>query len=233
LIEEPDNADYWMLQGNAYLGKGESMSAAKNLEVVRRMGAADLNTLTLLGDIYMNNNSVDLALEAYLAATEKATAGDTKPLLRAAELLTRSGNYEQSKTIIAQIREKLDLPESDDLSLLTLEAKIARAEGNDEAAIQLLDKIVERDALNGDAIIELADLYADQGDMAKAINRFEQAEKIEAFEREALIAHAQARVRNGDYKEALPLLRRALQIKSDNNLEDYAQRVERAARSQG
>lgn len=233
LLDEPNNSDYWLLQGNAYLGKGESLAAAKNLEVVRRMGAADLGTLTLLGDIYMNNNSADLALEAYQAATEKATASDTKPLLRAAELLTRSGNYQQSKTIIASIREKIDLAEADDLSLLTIEAKIARAEGDDEAAVELLTKIVERDALNGDAIIELADFYADSGDMAKAINRYEQAEKIEAFEREALVAHAQARVRNGDYKEALPLLRRALQIKSDSNLEDYAQRVERAARSQG
>ena len=42
LLESPGNADYWLLQGNAYLGKGESLAAAKNLEVVRRMGAADL-----------------------------------------------------------------------------------------------------------------------------------------------------------------------------------------------
>ncbi|WPJ94194.1 tetratricopeptide repeat protein [Coraliomargarita algicola] len=233
LLDEPNNADYWMLQGNAYLGKGEPLAAAKNLEIVRRMGAADLSTLTLLGDIYMNNNSPDLALEAYLAATELANASDSKALLRAAELLTRSGNFDQSKSIIAKIREKLDLPESDELTLLTLEAKIARAEGDDEAAVKLLSQIVERDSLNGDALIELANFYADQGDMAKAINRYEQAEKIEAFEREALVAHAQARVRNGDYKEALPLLRRALKLKSDSNLEDYAQRVEKAARSQG
>ena len=196
------------------------------------MGAADLGTLTLLGDIYMNNNSADLALEAYLAAADQATAVDSQALLRAAELLTRSGNYEQSKTIIARIREKIQLAEGDDLKLLTVEAKIARAEGNDEAAVELLTKIVERDALNGEALIELANFYADTGDMAKAITRFQQAEKIEAHERDALVAHAQARVRNGDYKEALPLLRRALQLKSDSNLEDYAQRVEKAARSQ-
>ena len=233
LLDDPNNADYWMLQGNAYLGKGESLTAAKNLEMVRRMGAAELSTLTLLGDIYMNNASPDLALEAYLAATEQATANDSQALLRAADLLTRSGNYEQSQKIIAQIRAKLALAEDDELTLLTLEAKIARAQGDDQAAVELLSKIVERDALNGDALIELANFYADQGDMAKAINRYEQAEKIEAFEREALVAHAQARVRNGEYKEALPLLRRALQLKSDSNLEDYAQRVEKAARSQG
>jgi tetratricopeptide (TPR) repeat protein len=121
----------------------------------------------------------------------------------------------------------------DDLTLLTLEAKIARATGEDDKAAELLAQIIERDALNGEAIIELADYYADQGDMAKAINRYEQAEKIEAYERDALVAHAQARVRNGDYKEALPLLRRALKLRADRNLADYADRVERAARSQG
>ncbi|MFT5836899.1 MAG: tetratricopeptide (TPR) repeat protein [Candidatus Azotimanducaceae bacterium] len=235
LLDEPTNPDYWLLQGNAYLGKGDSLAAAKNLDVVRRMGAADLSTLTLLGDIYMNNDAPDLALEAYLAANKVATAADSKSLLRAAELLSRTGNYTQSKTMIGEIRAKMgaELHESTDRKLLTIEAKIARAEGDDEAAVELLSKIVERDALNGEAIIELANFYADQGDMAKAINRFEQAEKIEAFEREALVAHAQARVRNGEYKVALPLLRRALQLKSDNNLEDYAQRVERAAKSQG
>ena len=120
-----------------------------------------------------------------------------------------------------------------ELQLLNLQAKIARVQDDDEAAVQLLTQIVERDALNGDAIIELANYYAETGDMAKATNRYEQAEKIDAFEREALIAHAQTLVRNGDYRKAVPLLRRALQIKADGNLEDYADRVERAARNQG
>ena len=234
LQEEPNNTDYWLLQGNAYLGKDESIAAAKNLEVVRRMGSADLSTLTLLGDIYMNNALPDLALDAYQAATEMASAGDSKTLVRAAELLARTGSFDQSKLMIASIREKMSdtMDEDTDLKLLTIEAKVARAEGDDDSAVELLTKIVERDSLNGEAIIELANFFADQDDMAKAINRFEQAEKIEAFEREALVAHAQARVRNGEYKKALPLLRRALQIESDANLEDYTDRVERAARSQ-
>jgi len=231
ILDEPNTADYWILQANAYLGKGDTLAAAKNLEIVRRMGAADLRLLTLLGDIYMNNSNAGLALEAYLAATEIASATDSKALLRAASLLTRNGDYEQARTIIPRIRTKLELAPGEALELLTLEAKIARAEGNNEAAVTLLNQIVERDALNGDALIELANYYADQNDLAKAINRFEQAEKIEAFERQALVAHAQARVRAGQYQEALPLLRRALQLKSDPNLEDYTQRVERAARN--
>lgn len=233
--DDPNNTDYWLLQGNAYLGNDDSLAAAKNLEIVRRMGQAELSTLTLLGDIYINHDAADLALNAYLAAADMATATDNRALVRAADLLTRTANYGQAKAMIAKTRTTLgdSLANDDDLKLLTLEAKIARASGEDDKAADILVKIIERDALNGDAIIELANYYADSGDMPKAINRYQQAEKIEAFEREALVAHAQTRVRNGEYKEAVPLLRRALQIKQDRNLADYADRVERAARSQG
>lgn len=233
--DTPDNADYWLLQGNAYLGKGESLLAAKNIEIVRLMGKADLSTLTLLGDIYMNNDAPELALEAYQASLKSIGKEDIKAPLRAAELLTRSGNYTLAQTMITDTRNHFasQLSEESDFKLLILEAKIARAQGDDAKAVTALNRIVEHDALNGDAIIELGNYYADQGDLAKAINRYEQAEKIEAYARPALVAHAQALVRQNKYRDALPLLRRALQIKPDNNLEDYAQRVERAARNQG
>lgn len=234
IADEPSKSDYWLLQSNAYLGKGEPLKAAQNIEIVRHMGAADLTTLTLLGDIYMNNESPNLALDAYTSAVEIADSENIKPLIRAAELFTRTGNFVQAKTMIANTRGQFaNLDDANDLKLLTLEAKIARAEGNDETAVATLNKIVDRDALNGEAIIELANYYAEQGDMAKAITRYQQAEKIETFERQALVAHAQARVRANDYSAALPLLRRALQLKSDNNLQDYVKRVERAARNQG
>ncbi|MEM1222623.1 MAG: tetratricopeptide repeat protein [Verrucomicrobiota bacterium] len=231
--DEPSNSDYWLLQSNAYISSGKPLRAANNIEVVRRLGKADISILTLLGDIYMNNESPDLALDAYLGAVDIAGKESMDALVRAADLFTRSGNYDQAARMIETTRSKFDsnLDNTTELKLLTFEAKIARATGNDEAAAELLNKIVERDALNGEAIIELANHYADSGDMAKAINRFEQAQKIEAFERPALVAHAQALVRSGEYEDAIPLLRRALKLKSDNNLEEFTLRVERAVRN--
>ena len=91
---------------------------------------------------------------------------------------------------------------------------------------------MERDALNGEALIELGNYYADQDLMAEAITRYKQAAKISDSERKALVAHAQALVRKNEYREAVPLLKRALQIKNDRNLEDYTARVERAAKGQ-
>ena len=235
LKDEPDNTDYWLLQSNAYIGKGESLKAAKNIEIARRMGAADLDNLTLLGDIYMNNEAPGLALDAYLAAVDKAGPEDVTALIRAAGLLTRTGSHAQARTMIGKTRSGFagELSEDQEIELLTLEAKIARAEGDDARAAELLQQIVKRDTLNGEALIELANYYADQGELAKATNRYEQAAKIEGFERRALIAHGQALVREGAYQKALPLLRRALKIESDNNLQDYVDKVERAAKSRG
>ncbi len=235
LQDEPDNSDFWLLQSNAFIGNEQSLRAAQNLEVVRRMGKAELSTLTLLGDIYMNNTIPDLALDAYLSAVEMAQPQDVDALLRATNILTRSTNFEQAANLIKDIRKNnaLTLSPEQDLELLNQEAKIARAEGNDDAAVMILNKIVERDALNGEAIIELANYYADKDMLPEAINRYEQAAKINAFERQALIAHGQTLVRNAKYRDALPLLKRALQLKAEPNLEDYTARVERAAKSQG
>lgn len=232
--EDPNNTDYWVLQSNALLGMNETLKAARNLEIVDRLGKAELQTLSLLGDIYMNNDMPDLALNAYLKAAELAKASDLDTLLKSAEVLTLTVNFEQAEDLIKRIRSDFSdsLSDDADLELLTYEAKIARANGEDALAAELLAKIIERDLLNGEAIIELAKYYADQDQLAEAVTRFEQAAKIRAFERPALIAHAQTLVNNKRYNEALPLLYRALRLESDRNLKDYTDRVERASRKQ-
>lgn len=234
ITDDPNNTDYWVLQSNAYLGLDESLKAARNLEVVQRLNKADIQTLSLLGDIYMNNEMPDLALNAYLLASELAQDEDIDLLIKSAKVLTLTVNFEQAEIIIAQIRNNFSdkIDEANDLELLTYEAKIARAKGQDDLAASLLIQIIERDLLNGEAIIELAKYYADQGKLSEAITRFEQAQKIRKYERSALVAHAQILVNNKEYDEALPLLNRALRIESDRNLKDFKDRVERAARKQ-
>ena len=234
ISDDPNNTDYWILQSNAYLGLEESLKAARNLEVVQRLNKADIQTLSLLGDIYMNNEMPDLALNAYLLAAELAEDKDLDLLIKSAKVLTLTVNYDQAEAIITRIRNDFSdtMDDDADLELLTYEAKIARGKGQDDVAAKLLVQIIERDLLNGEAIIELAKYYADQGKLSEAITRFEQAQKIRKYERPALVAHAQTLVNNKQYDEALPLLNRALRIESDRNLKDYKDRVERAARKQ-
>ena len=234
ILTDPDNEDYWILQANAFLGLNESMRAASNLEIVDRLGSAKLETLSLLGDIYMNNTMPKLALRAYLKGTELATENDLTVLIKSANALTQTANFAQAKTLITSIRNRFNdsINDEQDLKLLTFEAKIARNNGDNEMAADLLVKIIERDVLNGEALIELANYYVDQGKLPEAYTRFEQAQKINDYERPALIAHAQILVKNQQYKKALRLLNRALMIESDLLIKDYKERVERAAQKQ-
>ncbi|MGZ0655265.1 tetratricopeptide repeat protein [Coraliomargarita sp. W4R72] len=228
--QEPDNADFWLLQANAYIGLNNNSAAAQNLEVVRRMGKADSRSLTMLGDIYMNQSHPELALSAYLSAL-KQSGVNSQALMRSAKLFTQTGNFAEAKALIAQIREQVSqLSEANQLSLMTLEAKIARSEGDEDAAFTILKQIVERDVLNGDALIELGNYYAEHDDFERAVNRYEQAQMINDFERPALIAHAQALIRKKNYQEALLRLNRALELKADRYLADYVERIERAAK---
>lgn len=231
LFEDQDNVDYWILQGNAYIGLEKSLKAARNFEIVKKLGGADFQTLNLLGDIYISKNMPDLALIAYSDSSKLAKKSDLNTLTIQAQLLTQTGNYEQSDSLIKQIRKKFSksIDDENDLKLLNFESKIAKANGESDLAAEILMEIIKRDLLNGSALIELANYYAEKNLMEEAVLRYEQAQKIRKFERKALIAHAQSLVINRDYDEAVPLLNRALRIESDKNLKEYAERVERYA----
>ena len=229
----PLDASAWKLQANAYIGLSQPRAAAVNLEVVRMLGEADVSTLVLLGDIYMNDGIHDLAKEAYLEVIEKDQSGRRfRAAYRAADLLIRSQAYEQSAEVIASIDHRYGkkIDNEDVLELMTLKAKLARAQGRDEEAASLLGEIVRRDGTRGDALLELARYHRDQGNEQHALLLLERAENLEGYEYQALVEHAQFKVASRDYNDAAVLLRRALRIKSDPRVERFLARVDQAIR---
>lgn len=233
LAENPDDSAAWLLQANAFVGLEQPLRAAVNLETVRMMGAAQTSSLVLLGDIYMNAGMTELARSAYLEVIEKdAESVQFATALRAADLLVRTRAFSDAQAIIdrAQKRYADELTADQELQLLTLEAKVARAQGREEQAAKLLESIVERDGTRGDALIELASYEASQGNREKALLLLERAEKLADFEYAALLEHAQLMVAARDYGEAAQLLRKALQIRDEPRVARFLGRVEAAIR---
>jgi Flp pilus assembly protein TadD len=117
--------------------------------------------------------------------------------------------------------------------LLKLEAQVAAARGDaDEEQAKLLQEMVSLDPLDGEALILLGQHYASAGSLERAALLFERAAGIEAFEAEAKLRHAQALVRDGRYGDALPLIKRAQELRPREDVASYAEQVERAARMQ-
>ncbi|MCA9505438.1 MAG: tetratricopeptide repeat protein [Spirochaetaceae bacterium] len=233
LEKDPTDATSWMLQANAYLGLDQPMAAAVNLEAVRMLGKAEASTLTLLGDIYMNEGVFDMAKDAYLAVVERDREGKQfQAARRAADLLTRAQAYAQAADLLGSIERRYgkSLSRDEGLDLKTLQAKVARAQGRDKEAARLLEQVVDLDGTRGDALLELARFHRDVGNDEKAMLMLERARNLDAFEYPALVELAQAKVAARDYAAAASLLREALELKNEPRVERFLAQVEEAAR---
>jgi len=231
--EDPDDAAAWMLQANALLGLERPEEAAVNLETVRLLGKAPTSSLKLLGDIYLNAGNPELAAEAYLAVIAADEAGtQLETVYRAAELLIRIRGFDEAAKVLRRIdaRYGRSLTKEQDLSVLTLKARLARAQGREAEAAELLESIVRRDGTRGDALLELARYHQGRGNREKALLLVERAQKVESSEYDALLQHAQFKVETRDYGEAAQLLRRALRIRNEPRVEQFLARVEQAQR---
>ena len=230
--KNPDNADYWLHQANGYLGLAESQKAATNYEIVRRMGKADSKVLNQLGDIYVNEGTYKLAYDAYREAVTLDKAKETAPPIRAVDILISVGEYDHASALLENIREirKSEFGEEDHLKVLQLEARLLLAKGEEAKAITALEQIVEKDPLDGESLLILADYYGRNDKSEEAGLYFQRAEQIDDFEVRAKIAHAQFHVSRSAYAKAVPLLKSAQSKRPRDSVQRYLNQVEKLAR---
>lgn len=232
IADHPEKADLWMLQANAYIGLEKPLKAAEIFELVDQLGQSTQDSLNMLGDIYVNDELYELAVEKYIQAIEMNPQGKPDRAIRSAKVLIARGALKETKKIIENIQKIYgdNVPTEDKKDLLKIKARIAVADGSGEEEATVLKEIVELDPLDGEALILLGQYEARHGKNEQAINYFERAAAIEKFEADAKVRHAQLLVKNGKYQEALPLLRRAQMINPRENIQKYLEQVERVAK---
>jgi tetratricopeptide (TPR) repeat protein len=233
LVDDPDRADLWLYQANAYIGLNQPLKAAINYELVGRMGKSSVKSLNKLGDIYVNEKLFETAVDSYIQALEKDPNAGTEHAVRVAKVLIFHNALGETKRLIKKI-ESLNgnnLSETDRKDLLKLRAQIAVAEGSGEEQVKVLEEIVALDPLDGQALILLGQHHGRSDDFEKAVFYFERAENLEKFEADAKVRHAQLLVKQGKYAGAMPLLRRAQDIKPREDVQKYMEQVERFAKS--
>jgi Flp pilus assembly protein TadD len=154
--------------------------------------------------------------------------------LRSAEMLLARGSAPQAKLVTAHIHSLWDkqLEDADRRKLLKLEARINMAEGNGSPeTVTVLEEIVKLDPLDGEALMLLGQHYSSHDDPDRAIFYYERAESIGAFEVKAKISHARVLVNLHRYADAVPLLRRAQELKPSDDVARYLEQVERNAKA--
>lgn len=228
--ENPGNADWWKLQANQFIAAGEQAKAASNLTVVKDMGKADVAALSLLGDLLVNEGLVEPALESYLLALEMPGARPQR-IIEVVNSLVYTDEIEHAKTLAAKLESTLgsSLTESQEMDFLNVKARLAMKEDDTAGAAAFLARIVEKDPLNGGALLSLSQLEKERGDLAKAEYYAENASKIDKYAHQALLSLAQLNVSKRDYGSAAKYLREAQRIEPKDYVADYLLRIEQAA----
>jgi tetratricopeptide (TPR) repeat protein len=231
---QPDRAELWLLQANAFLGMKDTAKAAENYEYLDLKGLATPQSLNALGDIYVSEGLIDLAADTYLRAIDRDSEPAPARILQKVEVLLARGASLAAERLIDRLKALPSERFSSDerKRQLKLEARIAAARGpaNSEAA-QILEEIVKLDPLDGEALILLGQHHASAGDLEKAVFMFERAEGISQHEAEASLRHAQCLVRAGKYQQAIPLLKRTQELRPREDVARYLEQVERVARA--
>ena len=230
----PDRAELWLLQANAHLGLNEPLEAAESYEILHRMGKATPQTLYTLGDLYVNQALYDVALGSYRQAIELKPDQPLDRPLRSVEILAQRSAFAQAAELAQAVKATFGdrLDETQRKTILRLEARIALASGGDAGqAIDVLEEIVTLDPLDGDALMLLAQHYGKSGDPDRALFYYERAQGIEAFEADARVRAAQILVGQSKFKEAVPQLKRAQELKPRDEVAKYLEQVERLARA--
>ena len=233
LAENPESAGLWSLQANVFLQMEDNQRAAVNFEMLRKMEKATLANLMLLGDIYMLDGALELALPVYLDAIEKDGAGDVRRSLRASEILVSQGAWTEAEQLFRKIKEHHQdaMSGEEETKLLKLESQAAVANGEGEKALAILERIISKNPLDGEALLLAGEFYDQEGESEKAVFRYEAAAKISGFEADAWLKHAQLLVKQQKYNPALKLLRKAQKANPRDYVQKYLDAVERVARS--
>lgn len=233
--ENPDNRDYWMFQANAYTAIEDFENAIGNLELLDRMNKSTAKSLMLLGDLYLQMGVPESALGAYQKALAKGGSLGNQEYIRAAGILINQGNYEEGEEFITEVFEKREgeLSDKERLELYNLQSEVYLSTGEEDKAAETLENIIKEDPLNGKALLNLAEYHWRKDNIEEAETYFENAQKVEEFEVDALVQHARMLVQQRKFDLALELLRRVVILDNSDRYRQYLEAVERAAEVQG
>ncbi len=231
LVDEmPEDSSAWLVQADAWLRLDDRVRAAANLEIVHRSGALDANSLLTLGHLYNQSDLPALALERYRAALTAPSPVSPSRAVEALELFASGADWARAKEFAALLdetelyRKELD-PASGEkplISRLTRVRALLELETGDAAAgAKRVEGWLQREPLDGHALLLLARFREDAGQTEEAEMLLEQAERLPEHAASAHLARGRLLVAAKDYEKALEHLEKSQQLKPNDSLAEY------------
>lgn len=217
--KDPDNIDAWLLKANAWLSLDEPMKTARCIEIARRIGEVDTDTLYLLGNIYLKEGVFDNARSIFLTAIRDRGEIDEHEALQATRFLMLNDEYDMAQEIFGYISEEgEDWSESNKSLYQYLSGEFAFDKGNYEAAREAFVKALEYDPFNGRILLQLADIHAMNDEVDQAIIYFDRAAFDPKAQYAALVNKSMLLINQKQYEQAMKPLEEAMELRDDPKL---------------
>ena len=233
ITDRPSNPEFWLLQANALLALDRREETAANLEMARCLGGETFENLSLLANIYMQDESIGLGAEVAASSMQYAEPGDADVAIRQLEYLTKGRYWEEASRLATAFEKWLEpkLEANQARMFASSRAAIDFGLGRDQVGIGVLEKVLEEDPLNGTSLLLLGKHYMDNEKYEESEYYYERVLSVESSRRDGLMALGQMEVARGDFKKALLYLRRAQEIEYETNTQQFLDQVEQASQS--
>jgi tetratricopeptide (TPR) repeat protein len=227
LESKPNDLFCHKARASALQGMGREEDAVIALETLRRMNKLDASGTLYLGDLFHNLGLHDLSLAAYQQALAKKEKLSLPRYARAAKVLINRGSYAAGFNYLEDIEKAFGkgYSDADEREIRMLQAEVRLATGKRKEASSILEDLIQKQPLDGEALLLSAKLAAENLDYAKAALRFERAAKIADFTVDALVEHARMLVSAKDYQQASDLLERAQSLSPEPRVARYLKAI--------
>lgn len=213
---DPDNESFWLMKANAWLALDQPLKMARCIEIARRVGTVDAETLYLLGNVYLDQGIYELARGIFLAAAGSGDDLDQKALLSAVRYLVFNDKHAFAEEIFAYLREESpDWSHTDKTLYRFLKAEFAYFDGDFERSEVAYLKGLELDPFNGYALMKIANLSLQKGDTDQAVVYYDRAAANPSHRQSALRSKAMALINNNQYRFALKTLETIMKESDD------------------
>lgn len=231
IADQPDSTRLWLVQANAFVGLEQPMRAAENYELVDRLGGSTVDSLYNLGDIYLTDRLFGLGVDCFLRALAMDGTPSPDRALRAAGYLAGHGALTEATAMLDGVEAACGVTMGNEtrIQLLKLRARVAVARGSGDEEAEVLERIVELDPLDGEAIILLGQHSARAGDDEKAMFFYERAAALEDFEAMALVRMGQLLAQQRNYSDAIKKLERAQKLDEQEHVGEFLDQLRRVA----
>ena len=229
IVDSPETADYWLLQANCFLAQENRLNAIANLEIAHSLGASSWQSLTLIGDLYLDQAALALAIDNYLTALRDHAPPSAEAAFKPLRALLQLQHYAEAKDYLTTFEQKVTQPftTAEQMEYQLCQIRIDLGLGNTNDAQAKLQSILHADPLNGRALLLLGNYAKSQNDFSAAELNFERASHIEGFQIEAWESLGRLAVEQRDFDSAIIYFKKAYNQTESRHLADYIKKLEK------